>query len=392
MGGVIIKRAVGQLNRTTPTEDAVVCMVLSGTAVAGKIALGEHKQIFSTDALTDLGITAANNALAYQDVLDFYANAGNGAELNIMLVSDATSLTDICDVTKDIGKKLLEAVDGRGVIFIANVKKPAGYTPTITDGLDNDVNTAVTKLQAMAVAYGLENNPFIGVLPALGFATATIANLPLRSTFSNDYVALNTHCNKADGVVSMGWLAGWLAKCQVHQNIARVRFGKMSDSSFMPDGTPAKALKAQWEALLNKGLIVGIKRGAKSGFFYNDDPCLTTIASDYSSISWNRTINKAHRIGFNILLEKLNDDVDVDASTGKIEGSLISDWESDVENEIRSQMAIAGANKKAEISGVKCTIDPNSDIVNDKIEATIDIVRKGQAKTINVRIGYVVSI
>lgn len=392
MGAVNINRAVGQLNRTTPTEDAVVCMVMSGVAVAGKIALGEHKQIFSTDALADLGITAANNALAYQDVKDFYANAGNGAELNIMLVSDATSITDICDNSLLLGKKLLEAVDGRGVIFIVNVKKPVGYVPTITAGLDNDVNTAVTKLQQMAVAYSAENNPFVGVLPALGFNSAGIASLPLRTTYTNDYVALNAHCNKADGVVSMGLLAGWLAKCQVHQNIARVRFGKMSDTSFMPDGTPAKTLKNQWETLLNKGLIVAIKRGSKSGFFYNDDPCLTTIASDYSSISWNRTINKAHRISHNVLLEKLNDDVDVDETTGKIEGSLISDWESDVENAIREQMAIAGANKKAEISGVKCTIDPNSDIVNDKIEATINIVRKGQAKTINVRIGYVVSI
>ncbi len=392
MGSVNINRAVGQLNRTTPTEDAVVCMVMSGVAVAGKIALGEHKQIFSTDALVDLGITLANNPLAFQDIKDFYANAGNGAELNIMLVSDATSITDICDNSLQIGKKLLEAVDGRGVIFVVNVKKPAGYVATITSGLDNDVNNAVTKLQQMAVAYSAENNPFVGILPALGFSTAGIAALPLRTTFANDYVALNTHCNKADGVVSMGLLAGWLANCQVHQNIARVRFGKMSDTAFMPDGTAAKTLKNQWETILSKGLIAPIKISGKSGFFYNDDPCLTTIASDYSSISWNRTINKAHRIAFVSLVEKLNDDVNVDPTTGKIESSLASDWESDVENAIREQMAIAGANKKAEISGVKCTIDPNSDIVNDKVEATIDIVRKGQAKTINVRIGYVVSI
>lgn len=392
MGAVNINRAVGQLNRTTPTEDAVVCMVFSGAAVAGKIALGEHKQIFSTDALADLGITLANNPLAYQDILDFYAGAGNGAELNFMLVSDATSITDICDQTKDLGKKLLEAVDGRGVIFIVNVKKPVGYVVTITAGLDNDVNTAVTKLQQMATAYGAENNPFVGVLPALGFSVAGMTDLPLRTSFTNDYVALNTHCNKADGVVSMGLLAGWLAKCQVHQNIARVRFGKMSDTAFMPDGTAAKTLKNQWVSLQSKGLIIPIKISGKSGFFYADDPCLTTIASDYSSISWNRVINKAHRIAFASLVEKLNDDVDIDATTGKIESSLASDWESDVENAIREQMAIAGANKKAEISGIKCTIDPNSDIVNDKIECTINIVRKGQAKTINVRIGYVVSI
>lgn len=389
---VNITRATGQLKRTEPTEDNVVVMVISGAAVAGTIALSEPKQIFSSDALVTLGITAVNNPLAYQDILDFYAVAGEGAEFNFMLVVDTTSLTDICDNTKDLGKKLLDAVDGRAVLFFVNKINPEVYVPIIAGGLDTDVNTAVTKLNAMAAAYQLQNIPFVAFLPALGFAKTAIADLPARSTLTNDYVALNAWCNKADGVVSMGQLAGWLTTLQTHQNAGRVVSGKVSDTAFMPDGTAPKDLKYEWETLASKGLLFPIKIGGKSGYFFKDDPTLTTISSDYSSISWNRVINKAQRIAYDVLVEKQNDDVDVDQTTGKIESTLVSDWESDVENAIRVQMMTVSGIKQKEISGVKCSIDPGSDIVNDQIDATIRIVRKGQAKTINVKIGYTVSL
>lgn len=392
MGSVNIQRANGQLKRTEPSEDAVVCMVMSGVAVVGKIALGERKQIFGTDALLTLGIDAATNPLAYQDILDFYAVAGEGAELNIMLVVDTTSITDICNVANDMGKKLLDSCEGRGVIFLVNRKTPVAYVPAIVTGLDNDINTAITKLNEMAITYQTLNTPFVGILPALGFDIDTLADLPARSTLENDNVALNTHCNKADGIVSQGAFAGWLAKHQVSQNAGRVASGKYSDSAFMPDGTPAKDLKNQWAALASKGLIIPIKIAGKSGYFLQDDPCMTKVSSDYSSISWNRTINKAHRIAFLSLVEKLNDDVDVDETSGKIEGSLLSDWESDVENAIRAQMMAVSSLKKKEISGVKCSISADSDIVNDQVDASLTIVRKGQAKQINVKIGYGVSI
>lgn len=114
MGQLNITRATNQLNRTEPTNDAVVCMVISGAAVSGKIALGEPKQIYGTAALATLGITTSNNALAYKEIKDFYAKAGEGAELNFMLVVDSTSLTNICDKTQELAKKLVDSVNGRG--------------------------------------------------------------------------------------------------------------------------------------------------------------------------------------------------------------------------------------------------------------------------------------
>lgn len=209
-------RATNQLNRTEPTNDAVVCMVISGAAVSGKIALGEPKQIYGTAALATLGITTSNNALAYKEIKDFYAKAGEGAELNFMLVVDSTSLTNICDKTQELAKKLVDSVNGRGVILIVSRKTPTGYSATITNGLDADVWAAVTKAQELATAYATENTPFVAVLPALGFAMTALSSLPARSTLNNDFVALNAYCETNNGLPSMGIVAGWLAKHQVH--------------------------------------------------------------------------------------------------------------------------------------------------------------------------------
>ncbi|PZP42592.1 MAG: hypothetical protein DI598_16800, partial [Pseudopedobacter saltans] len=86
MGRINIQRSNGNLNRVDPTDDACIVLISTGTAVDGKMALSEPKQIFDLDGLSELGITADNNACLYRDVVDFYGLAGEGAELNIMLV------------------------------------------------------------------------------------------------------------------------------------------------------------------------------------------------------------------------------------------------------------------------------------------------------------------
>jgi hypothetical protein len=293
-----------------------------------------------------------------------------------------------------LAKKLVDFTNGRGVILIVSKKVPSGYTATITTGLDADVWAAITKANELVTAYADENTPLVVVLPALGFAIANIAAVPDRSTLSNDSVAVNAFCETNNGIPSMGIIAGWLAKHQVHQNVGRVASGKISDTAFLPDATAANAtaVKNARAALENKGFLFPVKIGARSGYYINDDPTMTAVDSDYSSISWNRVMNKAHRIANDILVERLNDDVDLDEVTGKIDSSVASDWESQVETAIRNQMIKVSGNKTKEISGVKCTVDVNSDIVNDKVDAELSIVRKGQSKIINLKVGYVTSI
>lgn len=387
---VKIDRQDNQLDRVAPVDDRVIGLILSGVAVAGKIALAEPKQIFSTDELPALGITQAENAFAYAEILDYYAKAGQGSELNFMLVSEATLLADICDAAQDIARKLLDFAGGRITHLLVNRKLPVGYAVVPLEGLDADVWNAATKLEALALEYDNGNKPFVGILPGIGFTKATIASLRDVGTMTTARVAAPV-LGAADntGRAAIGVIAGWVVKNAINYNIGRVASGAVLDAAFFTDGTSVNEYSdGTLGSIHDKRYIFFRKIYNKSGFFFNDDPTAVAGSSDFSSISWNSVINKAKRLAYGVLIDHLNDDVDTDETTGNISIGVASDWEGDVERTIR----IAMVNTK-QITAVKCTVDPNAtDIANDKISAILKIVRKGQAKEINVKIGFAVTI
>ncbi|MDI3319132.1 DUF2586 family protein [Pinibacter soli] len=391
---VNIPRLNGQLNRTQPVNDAVACIVLTGVGNAGGAQLMQPYRIFDTNALIDLGIDETTNPLAFSEIADFYEKTGNGAELNFMLVSDATLLADICDKEKNIASKLIDSTEGRCVIFAANRIPPNGYAVQKQNGLDADVWNAVDNLNELAKSYDNSNTPFVAMLPGIGFSVDHCTELADRNTMSNDYVAISLACSTTNKTVSMGMLCGVIANRQVQRNIARVADGAVTNGAYFPDGTSSTDSKVinVLGSIHDKGYIFLRKIADKAGYFFNDDPTFTKSTGDFTSISWNRVINKSKRICFLTLIEKLMDDIDINTQTGQIEPGLASDWESDVENAIRAAMIRVSGNKVPEISGVKCTVNLDSDINNDIIDCSLQIVRKGQAKTINVNISYAATV
>jgi len=383
---VSISRLNGQLGRVKPTIDNVFGFVVSGVAT-DEMGLGVPKLITGVADLETLEITLAENPLAFNTITRFYAQAAEGTECYLIMYVNTTDLEDVCDKATGVVKTLLDFAEGRIRGIFVGKKFANDYTATITTGLDADVLAAVTKLQALCVERGSGNDPLFAVIPGYGFDYDTVAAMPDLNQATNDQVAYLIGADDSAGSAAIGTLAGWLAKNEVHQNPARVASGSVLDNAWLLDGTTAKAAKDKWAILHDKRYIFFRKIFQKSGFFFNDDPTATSVDGDYSSISWNRIINKAHVLAYGVLVEKLNDDVEIEPSTGKISPSLAGNWESDVENEIGRLMV-----NTRQISAVKCTVDPDSDIVNDTLSATIEIVRNGQAKNITVNIGFVPSV
>lgn len=383
-------RKNGQLNRVQPTTDNVFGLVLSGTAVAAHIALNEAKLITSIDDLATLGITEDTNYLAYHEITNFYAKSAAGTKLWIILFSDAMLLADICDKNNGVVRNLLLTARGeiRGVFV--NKTLPAGYTPVITEGLDADVWNGVAKLQALCEAFGDENTPLYGVLPALGFDIAHLDDLRDLNNMTANRVAILAGADMKHGKFAMGTLAGWRASIEVQQNIGWVALGAVLEEAWLGNNLRADdpSIKSKLDALHDLRYIFFRKIPNKAGHFFNDDPTATKVSDDYSSLSWNAVINKAQVLAYNSLVEHLNEDVDVDETTGQISPILAADWEGDVERDIIAEMK-----RKGQISGVRCTIDvERSNLAADQISATLEIVRKGQAKYIDVAIGYTTSL
>lgn len=381
---VIITRSNGNLNRVQPTADNVFGMMLTGAA-EGNIALGVPKLLTGMTSFAALNVTTGNNALLVDEVTAFYSKAPDGTNLIVMIISDATLLATACDKTSGVIKTLIDFDQRISVVFVNKIL-PVGYTISLTAGLDADVINTNTKLQELCEYYDTRNRYLCTVQPGIGFLIANIATLRDNNTVTKNRVNILLAADESSGKAAIGLYAGWLAKNSYWHNPARVASGAVADAGWLVDGTKADAagsINIQ-DTLFDKRYTYFRQFPQKSGFFFSDDPTTTAVSDDYSSVSWNRVINKAAAIAYLILLEKLNDDVPADPISGGIAKSLAADWESDVERAITQQMITAGA-----ITAVKCTVNTtDSNLQTDQVKSTLRIVRNGQAKTIIVDIGF----
>lgn len=383
-------RSNGNLGRTQSTPDNVFAFLVSGTAVAGKIALGQPKLLTGTDSLTDLGITLANNPLAYKTITKFYGIVGEGLECYLMLYSNATLLADVCDPVTGVVLDLINEGDGNIRYLFIDKLLPDTYVLNLVDGLDADVWNAAANLQTLSENFSDDNDPIGAVLPGFGFAKANIAALRDLNTMDKNRVSITLAAYDVDGSPAIPQIAGWAAKFPLHQNIARVLNGSVLETAFFMDGTPAndKSIKNSLGLIHDRRYIIFRKIKRKSGFYFNDDPCACSKADDYSSISWNRVMNKAHITAYNTLIDHLNDDVEPDPQTGGISLVLAKDWESQVERDLTNELI-----KPGHATAVKCFIDPAQvNLQTDEIEAELSVVRKGQAKGFKVTLKYTTTV
>ena len=144
----------GNIGAVTLSDDGIAGLILTGTAVSSTLELNKVYVIASTADLKKLGLTAENNPLAYKEVLGFYESAGDGAELHLLVVDAAKTLTEICSMEAGSPlKTLIDSAAGRIRLVGINRNPDAEYEPTVTSGIDQDVVTAVTAAQQVVESY-----------------------------------------------------------------------------------------------------------------------------------------------------------------------------------------------------------------------------------------------
>jgi len=202
------------LGLVAETNDNTVAMILPGVAVVGKIALNEPKAIYSTDGANELGINATSNADAYRHITEFYAIAGTGAKLWIMLVAATTKLSAMVDSTLEVcpAKLILNAANGEIAALGIAASTDGGAT---VDGLDSEVKTARTKGQVLAMDYLAKIMPFVLVVEGRKMTDAdALANLHEETNYRTG-TAL--YSSKNDQSASVGSVLGQLAAIAVQR-------------------------------------------------------------------------------------------------------------------------------------------------------------------------------
>ena len=165
---VTINLENGNLGRIAQSDDGVAGLILTGAAVAGKLELNRVYLINSTRDIAKLGITAENNPLAHKDLTAFFTETGDGAELYLLVMAQATLLSQMCSIEDGSPlKKLITYAKGRIRLVGFNRLPPAEYSADTTEtGIDKDVVTAATAAQSVGDSFAKKVMPFRCLVPA----------------------------------------------------------------------------------------------------------------------------------------------------------------------------------------------------------------------------------
>lgn len=376
----------GQLGTVGESPDGLFALVYGAAAVTKKLELGKAYTLHSFDELAALGVTAENNPRLYKHVQDFYTEAEEGTKLVIYPVDKAKTFTELCDKDTGVIKELIMAENGtlRG-IFVAGDGREATVT---TNGLDNDLFTALPKAQQLAewATVSLYAPLFI-ILEGRGYKGGVVKDLH-KETYNRVGVLIGDTVKASEGA-AVGLMAGRLATLPVQRNIARVKNGALKPIAMFLGEKPVEENASAVSDLYDAGYITPRKYVGKAGYFFTDDRLACEQTDDYAHITARRTIDKAYRIAYTALLDLMMDELAVN-DDGTLRHGIIMAWQQMMENAVNRAMTAAGELSADENgAGCKAYIDPKQNVLStSKIELVLKVRPFGYARYVDVKLGF----
>ncbi len=380
----------GGLGRIAATNDSVCGIILSGVAVAGKIAVSEPKQIFALEEAVALGLDAAydtaNSLKAYKHIRDFYSQAPSGTPLWIMLVPAATLMADIVDTTLTQAKKLLDAASGNIRMLGITRVPPGAYAPVITQGIDPDVIAALPKAQALAAEYAAAYRPFRCLLEGRAFDGNPGTLYNLRAGTQNRVGVVIGQTEATGKCAAVGLALGRFARVPVQENIGKVKRGELGllNAYFTDNKAISEYNIGAWAQISDKGYIFMRSYPGRNGFYFNDDHAATALTDDYYSLANGRVIDKVASLAYATYVEEILSELVLDEE-GKISPALARYYESLLERVLTLQMVNNG-----ELSATSAEMDANQNIlVTSKLAIRSGNVPVAYARNIEVTLQLV---
>lgn len=374
----------GGLGRVAASADGVAGLILTGTAVQGQLELNKHYQLSSTRDLKEIGVTSVNNPLVSKEVGAFYAQAGEGAELHLMVVGEATTLTEMCSPAADSPlHQLIDAAGGRIRIVGVNKLPGADYEADVSQGIDADAIGAAANAQQVAESYASQIRPFRVLLAAPAW-TGSTESLYKPSEASYDRVAFVLASDEALGGVytaAVGMTLGRAAAIEPQQCIARVKSGSLAENGYFTSGDPYLTKAGMAEALNDAGYIFFISLPAKNGCYLNGDPMAVAVSDDYAQLNLGRIVDKAMVIAYSTYISEILENIVLD-SKGQLSTGVCKSFEGMIENAINSEMG-------NQISEFSAYVDPAQNILSTgRLTVDCRLVPQGIIRVINVNLSF----
>lgn len=381
--GVTIELMSGGLGRVSATDDGVAGLLLTGTAVGSTLELNKHYQLSTTRDLDTLGVTAENNPLVDHEVRSFYAQAGDGSELHLLVVSEASVLEDMCDPSA--GSPLCKLIEGAGGrIRIVGVNRLIGEeeSPDTSQGIDGDAIAAAASAQQCAESYAEKIMPFRVFLPAAKWTGEVGTYKPSESSYNRVAMVLASEGELSGQYpAAIGMVLGRAAKAEPQQDLGRVKFGSLAAEGYFTDGSPFLSKQGLADSLNDAGFIFFLNYPSRNGCYLNGCPMACAATDDYATLNNGRVIDKAVVICYDTYISEIMDNVAVDTD-GKLPSGVCTSFEAMIENAVASLM-------DGQISSFSAYVDPDQNILStSRLEVECDIVPLGVLKNIHVKLGF----
>jgi hypothetical protein len=387
---VTIDYGNGALGQTISGADGLLCLVVCGaTAVSTTFALARQYSVRKLSDVDALGITAANNPLLYQTVKDFYTEAQEGTQAYITGYPDTLKMSDVLDRDNPYLRSVIEAANGQIRGFV--VTSVSGETPTIANALNADIPAALLNAQSLGEwSRTARYAPVFFILDGLNFNgnASGLKDLKTHSCYRAAVVVGSRTAGAANQAV--GLVAGRIARGSVDHNIGRVADGALNVLSMYAGDTVIEL--ADTETIYNLSYVTFRTFTGISGYFIADDLMATKETDDYNHLTAVRTVDKAARIAYTVLVQQLLDKVQV-KSDGTMLQPVIVSWRQIIENAIASNMTANGElSDDNGDNGVQAYIDPSQDVLaTSTVNVELRIRPFGYARYINVLLGFTVN-
>lgn len=378
----------GALGQNVASRDGLLCIAVCGAKETQDFTFGQHYSLQKLSDLEDIGIDKDNNTLIYNTVRDFYTETQDGTEVYVVGYPATLKMSDVLDKNNPYLKSIIEATNGeiRGFVVTAVPET----TPVVEKGLNKDVYASILNAHILGEwARTARYAPVFTILDGLNF-NGNVTDLADLKQYSNFRSAVVLGSTKKDSPnQSVGLVAGKIAKSSVDKNIGRVADRPLHVLNMYLAGTRVE--QANVEAIYNKSYIIFRTFTGMAGYFIADDQMATKETDDYSHLTAIRTIDKASRIAYAVLVNQILDKVEVH-SDGTMVYPVVVSWQNMLENAIASNMTAAGELSADDDNGVQVYIDPQQDVLaTSTVKIELRVRPFGYARYINVLLGFTVN-
>lgn len=350
----------GQLGILPPSDNGTAFVVIASPA-APTAGYGTAFLITSIADAKAAFANVSNAAVLNAFVKGFFGQAPEGNKVYVLCMARTTTLTTLADPA-NAEKALKMAAGAARLGAFIKYPDPGTYTPTVTNGFDAEVHTAVTAVQSLAATWFGKKQPFRAFIE--GYACdGTHGNaLDYSQTTNRNCFIVAGEVNGDAGMATMIALGRAVASAP-ERNIGRIKSGSLNiDASYAVTigGSNVNTVSdATLEGYYAKRYITIEPNKSAAGYVFTDSIALTAPTDDYFCLEYGRVIDNMVRVTNATGYFELKDDVDVDEEgrLAKVEELALQDA---IENAIANTMGSQLSKNRDGSVAVTILINPDT--------------------------------